>query len=104
MPRHRASNALHETWRGWHGASARVCTVAPKCAGGKPLWPRYSSDTRPLSFSLKRGVSNAVFGLRRRDALGSGNQGHHDARIWLRAPYVAVLGLLDYRAADDVQS
>jgi hypothetical protein len=45
-----------------------------------------------------------VLGLRRRDALGSGNQGYYDARVWLRASYVAVLGLLDSRAADDVHS
>ena len=50
------------------------------------------------------GIGDAVLGLRRRDALGSGNQGYYDARAWLRASYVAVLGLLDCRAADDVQS
>jgi hypothetical protein len=45
-----------------------------------------------------------VFGVRRREALGSGGQVHEDARVWLRASYVAVLGLLDYGAADDIHS
>jgi hypothetical protein len=42
--------------------------------------------------------------MRCRDEIGSSGRRHHDVSIRLRASYVAVLGLLDSRAADDVHS
>jgi hypothetical protein len=45
-----------------------------------------------------------VLGVRRRDEIVSGGQGHRDVCARLRISYVAVLGLLNYRAADDVHS
>src|SRR3974377_1451733 len=40
--------------------------------------------------------------MRRRDALGSGDRGHDAARVGVRAQYVAMLSMLNYRAADDI--
>ena len=50
------------------------------------------------------GDAHAVLGMRRRDALGSGNQGHDDGRVRLRTSFVGVLCLLGSRAAHGVRS
>src|SRR5262249_53337818 len=47
---------------------------------------------------------HAVLGLRCRDEIGSSGRRHHDVRAWLRASYLAMLGVLDSRTAVDVHS
>src|SRR6516162_1409067 len=81
--------------RDWNIFSRNVCTIS------------WLSKLRPASIEHRgffQAAANAVLGVRRRDALGSGDQGHHNARVRLRASYMAVLELFGGGAADDIYS
>ena len=81
--------------RDWNIFSRNVCTIS------------WLSKLSPASIEHRgffQAAANAVLGVRRRDALGSGDQGHHNARVRLRTSYMAVLGLLGGGAADDIYS